>query len=81
MPLSIISFFTYNKGLTSNHDVRPFFHKWYFQPQQKAHRSLTMYQFVKSKHTISQNVPFLCYYLFNYLHIIILFPNFAPNKY
>lgn len=25
MPLSIISFFTYNKGLTSNHDVRPFF--------------------------------------------------------
>lgn len=25
MPLSIISFFTYNEGLTSNHDVRPFF--------------------------------------------------------
>ncbi len=37
MPLSIISFFTYNEGLTSNHDVRPFFHKWYFQPQQKVY--------------------------------------------
>lgn len=25
MPLSIISFFTYNEGLTSNHDVTYFF--------------------------------------------------------
>lgn len=37
MPLSIISFFTYNEGLTSWLDVRPFFHKWYFQPQQKVY--------------------------------------------